>query len=107
MKIEPEFHIAVLAKRDGLDLDNYPPTNPCVCGSHKAFGNCCMTESPKFLKGRFTRLGMAFMVACKQRHEYSKIRALADQYNDTLKALMVLEPATYGKMAILNIGGSE
>lgn len=104
MKLEPEFHIAVIAKRDGLNLDNYPPTNPCICGSHKAFANCCMTESPKFLVGRFTRLGMSFLTACK-RGENETAKSIAGEYNDTLAVLKLILPDTYGKLTTLKIGG--
>ena len=103
MKIQPEFHIAVLAHRDGLDLDTYGPMKPCPCGSGKTFLSCHFEERPMGLREKITRLGLEFLKHCRNKNAEKALNTAKD-YNHTLSILKIVDPDNFGKRTLIETG---
>lgn len=99
---DPEFHIAVICARRGIDLTKTGRNDPCPCKSGKKFKKCCIKESPEELCYRFAKAEKLFHCA-NMAGDFDQARKHAEEHNYNLKVLQLLDPGTFNEFEELGV----
>lgn len=99
---QPEWHIAVVCARKGIDLTKTGRNEPCPCGSGKKFKQCCINEGPEELCYRFAKAEKLFHCA-NMSGDFDQARKHAEEHNYLLEVLSLLDPGTFGEFEPLEV----
>jgi len=98
----PEWHIAVVCARRGIDLTKHGRNEPCPCDSGKKFKKCCIKEAPEELCYRFAKAEKLFHCA-NMAGDFDQARGHAEEHNYLLEVLSLLDPGTFKEFEPLEV----
>ncbi len=99
---KPEFHIAVICARRGIDMTKLGRNEPCPCNSGKKFKKCCIEEHPENLCYQFAKSEKLFHCA-NMAGDFSQAEEHAAEHNRLLAILRLLDPGTFKEFEELEV----